>query len=71
MSSDFWNGELVAALLLVHDKQIDNGPYPGTTLFKAVTVNGFGVPGSSSESQVKSVGFVNVASKAVPPHVSA
>ena len=71
MSSNFWNGELIAALFEMHDKQTDNGPYPATTLFDAVNVNGFGVPGSSSESHVKSVGFVKVAERLVPPHVSA
>ena len=61
----------MAALFDEHVKQTDNGPYPATTLFDAVNVNGFGVPGSSSESHDKSVGFVNYAARPVPPHVSA
>ena len=58
MSSDFWNGEFVAALLDVHDKQTGDGPYPSTTLFNADMSNGCDVP--DDESQVSVVGSVNM-----------
>ena len=60
-----------------HDKQIENGPYPSATLFKAdVESNGCAVP--DAESHVKVVGIVKTgreatvvtALKVADPHVS-
>ena len=78
MSSDFWNGEFVAALFEVQDKQTETGPYPSTTLSKAKNAsNGWAVP--KLESHVSVAGSVKMAvgvtvvwwvSATAGPHVS-
>ena len=60
MSSDFWNGELVAALFDVQYKHTELGPYPSITLFKAENPsNGWAV--ADAESQVSVAGSVKIA----------
>ena len=59
MSSDFWNGEFVAALFDVHDKQTGFVTYPSTTLFNADSTNGSAEP--EAISQINVDGSVKIA----------